>query len=153
VDEDPAVRLSDTPLNREMLFGFGQRLYSKAKTFRNGAEKNDKALTREELLAESAAAFEHVLVWFPANEENDRVMLSLCSAYLEAGKFGLAEITARSAGSRFPKSRYLNTFDYTQAFALFAQKKFPRRWRSATSWRRSITARAGTRRRSGPRRC
>lgn len=115
----------DTPLNRDMLFGFGQRLYSKSKTVRATAEKNDKALTRDELLAESAAAFEHVLAWFPAHEENDRVMLSLCSAYLEAGKFDLADFTARAAAARFPKSRYLDTFDYTQAFSLFAQKKFP----------------------------
>ncbi len=115
----------DSPLNRDMLFGFGQRMYSKSKTVRPSAEKNDKALTREELLAESAAAFEHVLAWFPAHEENDRAMLSLCSAYLEAGKFDLADASARSAAARYAKSRYLDTFDYTQAFSLFAQRKFP----------------------------
>ncbi|KAF0245707.1 MAG: large extracellular alpha-helical [Planctomycetota bacterium] len=115
----------DSPLNREMLFGFGQRLYSKAKSHKASAEKNDKALSREELLAESAGAFEHVLSWFPAHEENDRAMLSLCSAYLEAGKFDLADGAARLAAARFVKSRFLDTFDYTQAFALFAQKKFP----------------------------
>ncbi|MCC6741318.1 MAG: tetratricopeptide repeat protein [Planctomycetia bacterium] len=115
----------DSPLNRDMRFGFGQRLYTKSKSVRPTAEKNDKALTRDQLLAESAAAFEGVLSGFPSSEENDRVMLSLCSAYLEAGKFDLADASARSASARYPKSRYLDTFDYTQAFALFAQKKFP----------------------------
>jgi hypothetical protein len=114
----------DTPLNREMTFGFGQRLHSKARTHRDTAEKNDKALTRAELLAECAAALEGVLARFPADPENDRAMLSLCSAYLEASKHDAGEYAARAAAKRFPKSRFLDTFDYTQAFALFAQRKF-----------------------------
>ncbi|MBI2922714.1 MAG: tetratricopeptide repeat protein [Planctomycetes bacterium] len=114
----------DSALNREMVFGFGQRLYSRAKKHRDPAEKDPKMLTRAEILAESAATLERYLAWFPADTEGDRVMLSLCSAYLEAGSHEAAEVSARAAAARFPKSRFLDTFDYTQAFAFFAQKKF-----------------------------
>src|SRR5262249_35896191 len=62
--------------------------------------------------------------WFPTAPEGDRVCLSLGSAYLESGQYALAERTGRLAAARYPKSHSLDTFDYLQAFGLFAQKKF-----------------------------
>jgi tetratricopeptide (TPR) repeat protein len=114
----------DSQLNRDMVFGFGQRLYTRGKSHRDPAEKDPKALTRAELLDESVAAFNRWQGWFPTAEEGDRVVLSLCSANLEAGRFDAADTAARSGVARFPKSRFLDTYDYTQAYALFAQKKF-----------------------------
>ncbi|MBI2932748.1 MAG: tetratricopeptide repeat protein [Planctomycetes bacterium] len=114
----------DSALNKEMLFGLGQRLYSRSKAHRDPAEKDPKQLTREELLAESAAALERYLAWFPAEKDGENVSLTLGSAYLEAGKHGLAERTGRAAAARYPKSRFLDSYDYVHAFGLFAQRKF-----------------------------
>jgi tetratricopeptide (TPR) repeat protein len=112
-----------TPLNREMLFGFGHGL------FQSGRDRNEHdpnlALSRKELLDESAASLERFLAWFPLAPEGDRVSLSLGSDYLEAGKPLLAEATGRLAAARYPRSSSLDTFDYLQAFGLFAQRKFP----------------------------
>ncbi len=114
----------DTALNREMLFGFGQRLYSRAAGYRDPAEKDEKRLTRAEMLAESAGAFERWLAWHPGDKEADEVSLSLGAAYLEAQKHDLAARAGRDAAGRFPKSKHLDSYDYIQAVALFARKQF-----------------------------
>ncbi len=113
----------DTALTREMLFGLGQRLYTAARSHRDG-EKDEKKLTKAEMLAESTSSLERYLAWYPAETDGDRVALTLGSAYLEAGKHELAEKTGRLSASRWPKSKFVDSYDYTQTVALFGQKKF-----------------------------
>ncbi len=114
----------DSQLNREMVFGLGQALYTAAKTHRDPAEKDARRLTRAELLGESSAALERYLAWFPDDKDGERVVLTLGSAYLEAGKHDTAERTGRASASRFGKSRFLDSYDYLLALSLFAQRKF-----------------------------
>ena len=76
----------DTALTREMLFGLGQRLYTAARTARDPVEKDEKKLTKAEMLTESASSLERHLAWYPAEKEEDRVPLPLGSLGVEAGK-------------------------------------------------------------------
>jgi tetratricopeptide (TPR) repeat protein len=114
----------DSALNREMLFGLGLRLTSTGRALPAGGAKGPHQLGRLEMLAEAAALLERHLAWYPTDAAGDRVALTLGSAYLEAGRHAPAERTARAAAARYPKSRYLDGFDYSLAYALFAQKKF-----------------------------
>lgn len=114
----------DSPLNRQMLFGFGQKLYTRGRDLKDPVEKDAEKLTRKEMLAEATAALERYLAWFPDDKECDMVSLSLGGAYLEAGRHDELERVARQSAARYPKSRHLDSFDYLHAVALFAQKKF-----------------------------
>jgi alpha-2-macroglobulin len=113
----------DTALNREMRLGLGTRLASAARTAALVAPST-LALSKDELLAEAAAVLERFLAWHPDDAAGDRAALTLGSVYLEAGSYAKAERTSRAAAALHPKSRFLDGFDYTTAFALFAQRKF-----------------------------
>ena len=115
----------DTKLNRDMIFGFGERLYTRGQGLKDPVEKDPEKLTRAETLAEAAATFETYLAWFPEDEECDKASLSLGGAYLDARLHGEVERVARQSAERYPKSRHLDSFDYLRAVSLFAQKKFP----------------------------
>ncbi len=114
----------DSTLNREMLYGMAVRLYSASREAPLAEDKEKRKLTRKETLAECTAALERTLAWFPTDADADRTALTLGSAYLEAGQHAMAERTARAAAARFPKSKHLDGFDYTVAFAEFGQRKF-----------------------------
>ncbi len=114
----------DSALNREMLFGLGLRLTSTGRAMAAGPAKDSHKLTRAETLAEAAAVLGRHLAWYPKDEAGDRVALTLGSAHLEAGRHAEAERAARAAAARHPKSRFLDGFDYSLAYSLFAQKKF-----------------------------
>ncbi len=114
----------DTPLNREMLYGLAVKLYWAAPGAPLAADKDGKTLTRGETLKECVAALERTLAWFPSDPDADRTALTLGSAHLEAGNHAAAERAARAAAARHPKSRHLDGFDYTAAFACFGQRRF-----------------------------
>lgn len=114
----------DSPLNREMLYGLAVRLYWAAKDAPLAADKEKRKLTRTETLAECTAALERTLAGFPTDKDADLAALTLGSAYLEAGNPLLAERTARASALRYPKSKHVDGYDYTVAFAQFGQRKF-----------------------------
>ncbi len=113
----------DTALNREMRAGLGTRLASAARTAPEIVE-GPQAMPKSALLAEAAAVLERLLAWHPEDKAGDRAALTLGSVHLEAGSYAKAERTSRSAAARHPKSRFLDGFDYTTAFARFAQRNF-----------------------------
>ncbi|HLF93578.1 MAG TPA: hypothetical protein VJB14_08950, partial [Planctomycetota bacterium] len=113
-----------SPLNREMLYGLAVRLYWAAKDAPLEADKEKRKLTRAETLAECTAALERTLTGFPTDKDADLAALTLGSAYLEAGSHLLAERTARASALRYPKSKHVDGYDYTVAFAQFGQRKF-----------------------------
>ncbi len=113
----------DTDLNREMHLGFSQQLLGRAREMKD-VERDPNRLTRAETLAECAITLEDHLVLFPADASCDEASLVLGTARLEALQHAKAEATGRAAARRYPKSRFLDSFDYIQAYALFAQKKF-----------------------------
>ncbi|HEX7898184.1 MAG TPA: tetratricopeptide repeat protein [Planctomycetota bacterium] len=113
----------DTALNREMRLGLGTRLASAARTAEDVA-RDPRAMSKAELLAEAAAALERFLAWHPEDPAGDRASLTLGSVHLEAGNYARAEKTSRAAAARYPKSRFVDGFDYTTAFALFARRSF-----------------------------
>lgn len=114
----------DTDLNREMHLGLGQQLLSRAKAMRDPIEKDPLRYSRREMLTLAASTLEDYLALFPADKACDQASLVLGTAYLEATENAKAEASGRASAARYPKSRYLDTFDYIQAIALFAQKKF-----------------------------
>lgn len=125
--EEMKCLLSDHPdsaLNREMLYGLAVRLYWAAKDAPLAPDKEKRKLTRAETLSECTAALERTLAWFPADKDSDLAALTLGSAYLEAGNHGMAERSARAAAARYPKSKHVDGYDYTVAFAQFGQRKF-----------------------------
>lgn len=113
----------DTELNREMTLGFAQQLMDRARGLQD-VERAPLRLTRKETLGAAAEILEEFLAMFPADPACDQASLVLGMTYLEALEHAKAEAAGRAAGRRYPKSRFLDSFDYIQAYALFAQKKF-----------------------------
>lgn len=113
----------DTALNREMQVGLGTRLASAARTAGEIVQQ-PQGMSKSALLAEAAAVLERFLAWHPDDKGGDRAALTLGSVHLEAGSYAKAERASTSAAARHPKSRFLDGFDYTTAYARFAQRKF-----------------------------
>lgn len=107
----------DSPIVREMHYGLAHRLLTM------GAAKKDPA-ERVDLLVQSVMELNRYLVLYPTDPRCDEVSLALASALLSLGDYNRAEELARSAAGRYPDSRYLDNYDYTVAYAQFAQKKF-----------------------------
>ncbi len=115
----------DTTLNREMLLGFGQDLLNRAKGMKAGPETRPDRLSRKEMLSHAAEVLEEYPALHPEDPACDEASLASGTTHLEANHYPEAEESGKAASRRYPKSRFLDTFDYIQAFALFAQKKFP----------------------------
>ncbi len=115
----------DTALNREMQLGFGQDLLNRAKAMKAGPETRPERLSKKEMLEHAAEEMEEYLALHPGDSACDEASLALGTTRLEAHQYAEAEKSGRASARRYPKSRFLDTFDYIQAFALFAQKKFP----------------------------
>jgi tetratricopeptide (TPR) repeat protein len=81
-------------------------------------------MTKAALLAEAAAVLERHLSWHPDDKGGDGAALTLGSVLLDAGEYARAERVSRSAAARHPGSRFQEGFDYTTAFARFAQRKY-----------------------------
>ncbi|MBI2899259.1 MAG: tetratricopeptide repeat protein [Planctomycetes bacterium] len=113
----------DTDLNREMRIGMAQQLLDRARGMQE-VDRDPRRLTRRETLTAAAEILQEYPALYPADAACDQASLVLGTTYLEALDHAKAEATGRSAARRYPKSRFLDSFDYVQAYALFAQKKY-----------------------------
>jgi hypothetical protein len=109
----------DIPAVTDAYLALSDTLYNLAPKAGEVAELKEKKLTHDDLMLEAIKVLVQYLTLYPENPTADDAALNLVNAYLKLGDFKSTIQLCRALRERFPESRFLDSFEYVEALALW----------------------------------
>ncbi|MFQ6039969.1 MAG: MG2 domain-containing protein [Candidatus Poribacteria bacterium] len=127
------LQYPDTPQVISSYFALSQALYSKASEAeqlsrtlltQHAFDSPQRQITKIEMLKETIAMLSQFLTLYPEDALADDATFSMANLFLDLEDFPTAVSLCQAGIKRYPKSDYLNSFQYVEALGLFSQRKY-----------------------------
>ena len=127
------LQYPDTPQVTSSYFALSQALYakapeaeqlSKALLTQHAFDSPQRQITKIEMLKETIVMLSQFLTLYPEDALADDATFSMANLFLDLEDFPTAVSLCQAGIKRYPKSDYLNSFQYVEALGLFSQRKY-----------------------------
>ncbi|MBI3921310.1 MAG: tetratricopeptide repeat protein [Armatimonadetes bacterium] len=119
---DLALAYPDLASTERSLYALSQFLYGKATKPDEAMKK--AGLSREKLIERAINQVRQFLVLYASNPLVDEATFSMLNAYVDLEQFDKASTLAAAAQKLYPKSAYLDDYQYLRAYASFLGQRF-----------------------------
>lgn len=114
----------DIPSVQTAVYSAGSIIYQNVDQWAKEEAFIKSGMTKKALLADAVGMIESFLALYPTNPVADEAGYTLINLWLDQNNHEMVSRLSQTFAERYPKSTYLDSFDYLTAYALFQQETY-----------------------------